>query len=137
MTIENVINDLFGEESDKKWMQKEGKEEDKKGTTGSLRAYFKVKDEDAITMDMIDKELDKLKSKYIKKEGDKYPINILAIIRKLNMAKIYLKAGEKKKKKSDKSTEEDMELFISEESLNYLETELDDVKAVLSNYFED
>lgn len=137
-SVESTIEDLFSTEaSKKKWMQEESKKEEDKGTVGSLRKYFKLKDGEAVTMDMVEKELAKLKSKYIKKEEDDYPINILGIVRKLNLAKVYLKASEKRKKKNDKkSTEEDMELFLSEESLNFVNLEEDTLKTAILNYFE-
>lgn len=135
MNIFTTIEDeLFSTESDnkKKWMQEESKKEKNKGTTGSLREYFKLKKEDVLTVEMLDKELEKLKKKYIKDKDSNFPPDVLAIVRKINLAKIYLKASEKRKNK--KSTE-DMDLFISEESLNTIELEIDTVKTVIDKYF--
>jgi len=69
---------------DKKWMQKLGKTMDKKGTEGSLRKHFGLKEGQPVTIQMLDRELSKLKSK----KGDKpYSDNDLQLVRKLNAAK--------------------------------------------------
>jgi len=127
----NIEEELFSSEGDK-MTQKEKKDEKDKGTIGSLKEYFKLKIDEHLTLEILNKELEKLKKKYIKNEDSNFPPAVLAIVRKINLAKIYLKATEKRKNK--KSTE-DMDLFISEESLNTIELDIDTIKTVIDKYF--
>lgn len=101
-SLENYFDKIFSTKSqkkDKSWMQDEAEREKEKGTTGALRNYFKLKDDEHLTIEMIDKELERLKKKYIKKEGDKYPPEILKLVRRLNLAKTFLMKNKNIKKK--------------------------------------
>lgn len=85
---ENIFSkSIESQKNNKKWMQKEAEREEKKDTKGSLREYFKLKEDEHITMDMLNKEIEKIKKKY----GDEeYPKDILKLIRRLNLAKTYI-----------------------------------------------
>jgi hypothetical protein len=53
ISLEKEIELLFSKESqkkDKNWMQNEAERESEKGTKGSLREYFKLKDDEHITV---------------------------------------------------------------------------------------
>lgn len=98
ISLEKEIELLFSKESqkkDKNWMQNEAERESEKGTKGSLREYFKLKDDEHITIEMIDKEKERLRKKYIKKDDDKYPPEILKVIRRLNLARTFISKNKK------------------------------------------
>ena len=93
--IHNLIDkEIFSEEFIKKWIQKEKEREQSKGAEGCLRNYFRLKEDEIMTLEMLDKELTRLKKKYGK--DDKYPPEIFKIIIKINMAKIYLRGNKNK-----------------------------------------
>lgn len=99
ISLEQEIENLFSEESqkkDKNWMQDEAEREKEKGTKGSLREYFKLKDDEHITIEMIENELKRLKGKY---PNGKYPDDVLRLIRRLNLAKTLINKSKNTKKK--------------------------------------
>ena len=75
----------------KKWMQKVSKSIEKKGSEGSLRKHFNLKEGQTLTKERVDAEIRKLQSKY-KGKDKKYSDKDLKLLRQLNFAKNALRA---------------------------------------------